>query len=51
MDALIQAIGAPVSTDYAPSCLGDGEDGNLYYDGFTVYTYRDATGEVVSYVE
>lgn len=51
VDALIQAIGQPISSDYAPSCLGEGEDGNLYYDGFTVYTYRDATGEVVSYVE
>ena len=45
------AIGEPVSSDYAPSCLGEGEDGNLYYDGFTVYTYRDDTGETVSYVE
>ena len=51
LDALIQAIGQPISSDYAPSCLGEGEDGNLYYDGFTVYTYRDGTGEVVSYVE
>ena len=35
-----------------PSCLGEGEDGNLYYDGFTVYTYRDVDGsETVSYVE
>ena len=33
-------------------CLGEGEDGNLYYDGFTVYTYRDVDGtEVVNYVE
>ena len=29
-----------------------GEDGNLYYDGFTVYTYRDTDGqETVNYVE
>ena len=49
---LIEAIGEPVSSDYAPSCLGDGEDGNLYYDGFTVYTYRDTDGEeTVNYVE
>lgn len=52
LDELIAAIGEPVSRDYAPSCLGDGEDGNLYYDGFTVYTYRDTDGEeTVNYVE
>lgn len=51
VEDLIAAIGEPVSSDYAPSCLGEGEDGNLYYDGFTVYTYRDDTGETVSYVE
>lgn len=38
--SLIAAIGAPKGSDYAPSCLGDGEDGELFYDGFTVYTYR-----------
>ena len=52
VDELIAAIGEPNSSDYAPSCLGEGEDGNLYYDGFTVYTYRDVDGtEVVNYVE
>ena len=52
MDELIAAIGEPNSSDYAPSCLGEGEDGNLYYDGFTVYTYRDTSGaETVNYVE
>ena len=51
VEDLIAAIGEPLSSDYAPSCLGEGEDGNLYYDGFTVYTYRDDTGETVSYVE
>lgn len=52
VDELIAAIGAPNSSDYAPSCLGEGEDGNLYYDGFTVYTYRDTSGaETVNYVE
>lgn len=48
---LIAAIGEPESSDYAPSCLGDGEDGNLYYDGFTVYTYREGGVETVEYVE
>lgn len=52
VDELIAAIGDPNSSDYAPSCLGEGEDGNLYYDGFTVYTYRETSGaETVNYVE
>lgn len=52
LEDLIAAVGEPLSSDYAPSCLGEGEDGNLYYDGFTVYTYRDVDGsETVSYVE
>ena len=52
VDELIAAIGDPNSSDYAPSCLGEGEDGNLYYDGFTVYTYHDTSGaETVNYVE
>ena len=52
LEDLIAAIGEPLSSDYAPSCLGEGEDGNLYYDGFTVYTYRDTDGtETVNYVE
>lgn len=52
VEDLIAAIGEPESIDYAPSCLGEGEDGNLYYDGFTVYTYRDTDGqETVNYVE
>ena len=48
---LYAEIGEPESSDYAPSCLGDGEDGNLYYDGFTVYTYREGGSETVEYVE
>lgn len=52
LEDLIAAVGEPLSSDYAPSCLGEGEDGNLYYDGFTVYTYRDVDGsETVNYVE
>ena len=49
--ALYAAIGYPVYSDYAPSCIGPGEDGNLYYDGFTVYTYREDGQEEVTYVE
>ena len=48
---LYAAIGYPESSDYASSCLGSGEDGNLYYDGFTVYTYREDGVETVRHVE
>lgn len=48
---LYALIGEPQSSDYAPSCLGDGEDGMLYYDGFVVYTYREGTVETVYDVE
>ena len=53
LDDLIALIGEPESADYAPSCLnpGVGEDGNLYYDGFIVYTYREGDTETVQYVE
>lgn len=48
---LYALIGQPISSDYAPSCMGEGEDGNLYYDGFIVYTYREGDTESVYYVE
>ncbi len=51
---LYKLIGQPDSSDYAPSCLnpdGGAEDGELYYDGFTVYTYKTADGETVVDVE
>lgn len=41
---LVAAIGQPNSKSYASSCIGDGEDGEWYYNGFTVYTYRDTDG-------
>lgn len=50
VEELIALIGEPQSSDYAPSCMnpGVGEDGNLYYEGFTVYTYKeDGVEEVV----
>ena len=47
---LIAAIGDPLATDYAPSCLGPGEDGELTYEGFTVYTYREGDTELVEEV-
>ena len=45
---LTAALGEPLESVYAPSCLGAGEDGELSYEGFTVYTYRDADGETVT---
>ncbi len=42
--ALVSAIGQPSSKTYATSCIGDGDDGEWYYPGFTVYTYRDPNG-------
>ena len=48
---LIAAIGEPISSSYAPSCLGSGEDGEYIYDGFTVYTYKEGETETVRSVE
>ena len=48
---LIAVIGEPDDKDYAPSCMGPGEDGNLYYDGFTVYTYLEDGEETIQDVE
>ena len=48
--ALYAAIGEPIDSSYAPSCLGitqGGEDGELYYEGFTVATYREGDKEIV----
>ena len=49
---LIKLIGEPKSTYYAVSCIapdGGAEDGQLYYDGFTVTTlrYPDGTETIV----
>lgn len=48
---LYELIGKPDSSEYAPSCLVNGEDGVLYYDGFVVYTTREGDVENVYYVE
>ena len=48
---LYALIGEPASSEYAPSCLVEGEDGALYYDGFVVYTTREGDVETVYYVE
>ena len=50
ISALYAAVGYPTSSSYAPSCLGDGEDGELLYDGFTVYTYRENGVETIQTV-
>lgn len=42
--SLVAAIGQPNSKSYASSCIGDGQDGEWYYSGFTVYTYKDVDG-------
>lgn len=46
---LYDAVGQPLSSDYASSCLvSGGEDGILTYDGFTVHTLRvDGEGDRV----
>lgn len=52
IEDLIAIIGEPESREYAPSCLIDGEDGILHYDGFTVYTLRYENGEeVINFAE
>ena len=51
IEDLYEQIGEPESADYAPSCLGDGDDGMLFYDGFIVYTYREGDVETVYDVE
>jgi len=47
---LFDAIGTPVESSYAPSCLGDGEDGEHHYDGFIVYTYKEGESEIIQVV-
>lgn len=48
---LYEKIGYPLSSSYSSSCNGPGEDGELYYDGFTVYTYKEeGKGEVITFV-
>ena len=47
VSALYEAIGEPAESSYASSCLGKGDDGELYYDGFTVATYREGENETV----
>lgn len=52
VEELYVLIGEPESSDYAPSCNGEegSQDGNLYYDGFTVYTLLSPDGETETVV-
>ena len=46
---LVEEIGMPNRVNYASSCQGDGLDGELYYNTFTVYVYRDTDGTETIY--
>lgn len=51
---IYEKFGQPNSSEYAPSCLNpgeNGEDGMLIYDGFVVYTYRTEDAESIQDVE
>lgn len=47
VDELYKAIGQPIKSAYLPSCIGDGEDGTLFYNGFAVTTYKEGNLEIV----
>ncbi len=52
MEDVIALLGQPNDWQYASSCLVQGQDGFMYYDGFTVYTlFPDGGEETVYYVE
>lgn len=44
---LYKAIGEPNKKAYLPSCIGSGEDGTLFYNGFSVTTYKEGSLEIV----
>ena len=50
-EELIRQYGEPEERRYAPSCLGPGQDGELRYEGFTVYTYKLGESEVITNVD
>lgn len=49
--ALYEAIGEPLSSAYEASCMGDGDDGILEYDGFIVFTYREKDGSAETVID
>lgn len=44
VNTFYSVFGYPNGADYGPSCMGDGEDGLLYYNDYVVVTFRDANG-------
>ena len=48
VDELYAAIGEPDDSSYASSCIGPGQDGELYYDDFIVCTYAENGVETVT---
>lgn len=46
---LLELIGRPTHVSYSSSCLGPGLDGELYYNSFIVYVYRDTDGTETVY--
>ncbi len=52
LSELIEKIGEPLSAEYVTSCLiPGGQDGELHYEDFTVYTVKDADSETVMDVQ
>lgn len=51
LSTLYKYIGEPTAAYYATSCLGDGMDGELHYDGFVVFTYKTELDETVRSVQ
>lgn len=50
VEDLIDWLGEPLSRDYSSSCLVEGgQDGQLCYDGFTVYTLVQPDGTETIY--
>ena len=50
IEELIEWLGEPVSREYSSSCLVDGgQDGQLTYEGFTVFTLVQADGTETVY--
>lgn len=44
---LYAQVGEPDDKSYASSCIGDGQDGELYYGDVTVVTYVEGENETI----
>lgn len=51
VSVLYEAIGEPLTSAYEASCAGDGDDGVLEYEGFTVFTYREPDGSAETVID